>query len=358
MAKMINLADAVAQYGGSERMAELFISILETDPSLGATCTIKTSQRDKGKIITLSSGTHVGTKGKGCNPTYQQIAPAAETATWDLQDYEIPLSICSEDWKSIMQEFNQWRDNGDDKMERLITSAIRPLIEDEITQTLQRYGWFGDLNADTFTNGGNFSDTIDGAAWPLDWVNVCDGLFTKLAAIVALAPNQLTAIAANAQTSYATQQSAIAVAGVATGILDAVLRDANPRIKNNGGVLLMTDAFYQAFYNDYNANHNATIPYETVAEGVGLSMYRGVKIIVVSWWDSIINEFQNTGTAWYKPFRVVYANLDNLLIGTSSNRDNLELEFNFDAKSRENLIYASSNIDTAIPRSKEVHVAM
>ena len=71
----------------------------------------------------------------------------------------------------------------------------------------------------------------------------------------------------------------------------------------------------------------------------------------------MINTYENTGKAWNKPYRAVFANPKNLLVGVDANNpiDDFDVWFNRDE--RVNKIYSTGKIDTQIAEDDLIHVA-
>ena len=83
----------------------------------------------------------------------------------------------------------------------------------------------------------------------------------------------------------------------------------------------------------------------------------GVKIARVAIWDRIIKAYENTGTKLNKPYRLVYADPRNLMVG--SNADGLlsELDIWFEKKERMNYWYATGKLDTQLLEEDLVQAA-
>lgn len=354
MAKTINFSDLVNKDGVAKRLGELLFATAYETSDLALVCEIITNQKNGGKASFLKPFGAVGTAGGGCNPTWQSVTPDTEDKVWAMGQVEIPLEVCADDWAALLRDYNLIDGNTttDQRDRRLITDILLPMLSEAKRKALWRIVWEGDTAADTFTNGGHITNGTNLALF-----NMTDGLWKKLTAIGAGNANQYTQIAANAATSYSTQEAAIYTQGVATGIMDDIIRRANGRIRGAGGKAFMTKRFYDALQADYEATHPQTMPYDTVAEGVQISKYRGVELVIMAEIDAIIDEFENSGTAWHQPYRVVYTPQANLKAGTEDRRMDAEVELGYDVNSRTNKMYAASLIGTLIGEDGMVHVA-
>ena len=354
MPKVINFSDLVNKDGVAKRVGELLFSTAYETNDLGLVCEIITNQKNGGKVSFLKPFSAVGNAGGGCNPTWKSVTPDTEDKTWSMGQYEIPLSICADDWASLLREFNLLDGNTsiDLRERRIISDVLLPMLDAAKRRALWRIVWEADTAADTFANGGHITNGTD-----LSLFTMTDGLWKRLTAIGALNPSQVTQIAANAAASYSLQEAAIYTAGVATDIMDDILRKANGRIRGAGGEAFMTKRFFDALQADYEAKYSQTMPYETVSEGVQISRYRGVRLVVMPEIDAIIDEFENDGQAWHQPYRVVYTPRVNMKAGTEDRQIDAEVELGYDTKTRENTMYSASLIGTVIGEDSMVHVA-
>lgn len=296
----------------------------------------------------------VGNAGAGCDPTYKDIGIGNKQKRWEIGDWSIPLKICYEDLEGTIAEYSlrTGTEIGDLTGTEFMALYL-DLLRTQITRMLWRLIWFGDTEAKDQTGGG---DLVDGTDTTL--FTVCDGFWKRLFDIVAANEGQKTAIAANEQTTFATQTSAIRTEGTATTLVDTILMDADSRINANGGaILMMNKKLADALTLDIKKTYKEIMPWQTVFTGFNVAQYNGVTIASINTWDWMINTYFKTATAWDKPFRAVYADPRNLLIGTPQNDVVSELDIHFDRKERRQYIYATGKLGTMIPQEDLVHVA-
>ena len=297
----------------------------------------------------------VGKKGGGCDPTYEEKGIANSQKRWELGQWEIPIKICYEALKGSIAEYSlkTGTEIGD-----LTSTDFMTIYTDALQRAMQqmiwRFCWFGDKAA-ALSGGGGGKLT---AGSDVSMFNVCDGLFKRIFTQCTSNASQLTAIAANAQTTYAKQKEAILAEGVATGILESLLMDADSRItSNSNAVVLATKGFTDALHHDIKVKYHINLPWTTIFEGFDVTEFDGVKIARVAIWDRIIKAYENTGTALNKPYRLVYADPRNLMVG--SNADGLlsELDIWFEKKERMNYWYATGKLDTQLLEEDLVQAA-
>ena len=304
----------------------------------------------------------VGTAGAGCDPTYVETGIANAQKRWSLGDWEIPIKICYDALQGTIAEWQlkSGTDVADLTGTEFMAYILRPALERAMRQMIWRIAWFGDTSADTITNGGALTNGTD-----VNLFKATDGFWKKLFAIGTANAAQLTAIAANTATSgspaainTAAQKAAILTQGVATGIFDSIIMDADSRITANpDSIILCTKALADALTYDVKKVHNLIMPWETVFEGVKVTEYGGYKIASISIWDRIIQTYENNTTYVTKPYRAVFADLKNLQVGTNANDLISELDVWFDHKERRNYIYATGKIGTMVLEDSMVHLA-
>ena len=297
----------------------------------------------------------VGVKGAGCNPTYSEVGVANSQKRWQLGDWQIPIKICYESLQGTIAEYTlkTGTDVGDLTSTEFMTNIIRPALERQMRQMIWRFGWFGDTEAKLISAGGQLT-----AGTKTELFTTCDGLFKRIFAQCTKNSAQLTAIEANTKTSFAEQKKAILAKGVATGILDNMLMDADSRISNDSkSVILLTKGLADALTLDLKQSYSTIMPWQTLFEGLDVAQYNGVTIARVSIWDRMIRAYENTGTKLNKPYRAVFANVEQLQVGTNANGLISDLDIWFDKKERQNYIYSAGKIGTQILEDDMFHAA-
>lgn len=314
------------------------------------TCSSRTGVVN-GKIINwVRDINDQGKAGRGCKPVYENVTINGGEAKWELGDWSIPLQFCYKELENTIAEYclktGTERENiqGTEFWDKIFL----PLLKNAIEEMYWRMVWFGDKTAAHVSEGGVITDTAK-----LDRFTMCDGFWKRLS--TQLKAGQRTKIDANTKADYKAQVAAMRAPGAAIGLIENVLADANSLIEN--GILMVTKSVYQALVKDYRREFKATIPFMQVAEGIELPTYDGTPIKVVNEWDNLIHKYQDSGTKWDAPHRVVFADPEILLVGTSDKDVFADFSTGFDEKDRMNYTYAASNIGTAIIESDLVQVA-
>ncbi len=296
----------------------------------------------------------VGHAGAGCNPTYEEIGIANALKRWALGAWEIALKICYENLEDTIAEYSLKTGTAiADLTETDFMAIYLELLETQVRRMIWRFAWFGDTTAQNISSGGNITDGVD-----VTLLTANDGLFKRLFAIGTAHPEQVTAISANAQTTYAAQKAAMLAAGYATGLVDTILLDAPSRVNGNGeAVLFMNKKFADYLAHDVKVSYKDNLPFDRIFDGFYLGFYNGVRIIAIETLDYMIDTYENTGTAWNKPFRAVLASPNNLIVGVDKENPVDDLDIIFDRVNRMNHVYATGKMDTQVAEDDKVHIA-
>lgn len=348
---MINFNQFTLDNQGVTDLAKVLFTTAFVESDLFATCTKQTGVKSGDKLDFVDNMGEVGKTGRGCNPTYDSVAIEGIEKEWSLGDWDIAKKIC---YKELENTIAKWAFNEGTDKDNLTTTDFwnkiyLPLLNKALTEFYWRAAWFSDTAAKNIAQSGVITDGVD-----TDLLKITDGLWKRL---FALGSAQRTTIAANSQSTYATQKSAIKTAGVALAIFDDILSNADSRIAPNGGVIMVTNSLYQAFRRDYAQAYKDTIPFMEVAEGVNLPTYDGIPVKPVMEWDTLIAKYENDTTKLNAPHRAVFASPENLFVGTSAKDTFAEFDTTFDTVTRYNYNYAASNLGTLIKEDALVQVA-
>ena len=296
----------------------------------------------------------VGHAGAGCNPTYEQIGIGDALQRWALGAWEIALKVCYEDLEDTIAEYALRRGTAiGDLTGTDFMAVFMELLETQIRRMLWRLIWFGDLNADTIANGGVLTNGTDPTLF-----TVCDGLWKRLFTIATADASKLTAVSANTGATYAAQKAAMLAAGYATGLVDQIFMDAASTVNANGeATLFVNKKFADYLAHDIKVTYKSNLPFDRIFDGFYLAYYDGHPIVAIEAWDYMIDTYENTATAWNKPFRAVLANPKNLLVGVDKENPVNDVDIIFDRVARMNHIYATGKIDTLVASADFVHVA-
>lgn len=334
-------------------LREALIKVVVEDEDIRRVLSVKRVKNGEPLAI-LGEMDAVGNAGAGCSPTFKQAGIGNTQQRWELGSWEIALSIC---WTNILDTIAEYSLKGgtditDPEGTDFMTMYLN-MLATQMKRMIWRLAWFGDTSADTISNGGTLTNGTDKTLF-----TVADGLFKRLETIVTGAPNQLTAISANQGATYAAQKAAMLASGYATGLVDQIMLDADPMITAQGDAVLMVNKkFADALAHDIKVTYKDNLPFERIFDGFYLAQYGGVTIIASAIWDYLINQYQNTGTAWENPYRAVLARPANLLLGCDADDPVSQLDQWFNKDERQVKLYATGRLDTMVGIPERVHVA-
>ena len=299
---------------------------------------------DFGQFHTFNPNTHSGDKldgigqfaevglagGTSCTPTFNSSQAASVEKTWALGEWEVAEKICYKDLDTTAARYglNAGTDIAD-ITGTLIEKILSPKISDSLKRMYWRLAWFGDTAAANISGGGVIT-----AGKNANLFTTCDGFFKKLNALIISDPLRNTDIAANAQATYALQNSAF-TNGI--DVLDAMIYSAPLKLRNAAGELVLpanvkpTDdgvtskmvpgAFIlctQSVADAYEKQLTGTgtiytqIQWETGMFGMKKFQRKGVDIYPIPLWDAYIQDYENNGTKWNNPHRAVFTTIGNL----------------------------------------------
>ena len=290
----------------------------------------------------------VGLPSNGCSPVWKSTPIAAGEKKWALGAYDIAETLC---YKDLDNTVAQWaRHTGTQKGDLTDTAYMSEIVHPTLTKAMQemlwRLVWFGDLGADNIANGGIITAGINPELF-----KITDGLFKRLATLASGGQLKRVTIAANQQTTYATQKTGIETAGVAMSIFDEIIDGAPVTLSQKSNkVLLATRALVMALRRDIKRNPPySDLQWTAIFSGfpnVESIVYNGMQIIALPEWDKMIQSYENTGTAWNKPYRAIYADKSSLMAGFESDGELTYLETWFEKKEQKNYIIAKDALGT------------
>lgn len=348
--------DLTPDNGVIKTLKELIQMTTFKDESLESLFTLMTSARNGKKLGFIGDMEDVGTKlTNRCNPTYVSASIDANEKEWELGEWEIPLKLCYEDIMGTVAEYTlrTGTDKGDMTSIEYMNVVYRPALENAMINMMWRLIWFGDKDANNITGGsGQITDGVN-----TNLFTVADGFWKRLFAIITDNESQKTAIAANSQTTAALQKSKLLDSGVATGIVDSMLMEADPRISTlDGAAIFMTKSLADALTQDVKKTYSTIMPWEVIFDGVQMAQYNGVPIYSVSIWDRMIKKYQNDKTKLNIPHRAVYTSPKNLLVGAPGELIS-DLDIFFNREKRQTQIYSTGDLGTLIAEDELVQVA-
>lgn len=344
--------------GAVKSLKDLLIATNFVDEELEKFFTLRQNVHNGDKLGWVGEMSDVGWAGSGCNPTYKDAAIQFAQKEWGIGDWQIPLKWCYEDLEGTIAEYclKTGTEIGDLTSTEYMDNIVLPALDLAMKRMMWRFIWFGDktaANTDLEEGAGVITEDVD-----VSLFKTTDGFWKQLFAICTSNAAQHTTIAANSQTTAALQKSKLRDSGVAIGIFDALLDDADPRIAAmDGAAIFCTKSLGDALTRDLKNKYNLILTWEQIFKGLDVTEYDGTLVYRVSIWDRFIQAYQNDGTKLNLPHRAIYGSPKQLFVGTPANNLISELEIWFDKKERVNYLYSTGKLGCLIGEDNLFQIA-
>lgn len=300
---------------------------------------------------------------KTCNPNYRNLAQDFAEKTWDLGRWAVPGKWCADDFEGTIAEYalKQGTDIADLTGTDIMDVIIYPALQEALIKMYHRIVWFGDKSATNASADGNVTNGVDPTL-----LTPTDGLWKRIFAVAAANAGQRTTIAANNQTTIATQKIELYKEGVAIGIIEDILMNADTRIAGlPNAAIYCTDSLAKALSRDMMKVYSSALTWEKIESGVeGVELngvrrteFEGVTLISTNMWDRFIHEFENNGTKLNLPHRAFYGSPSQLLVGTPANQIMSDLNIWYNEDERVVKCYAEGKMGTLIGQDELFHIA-
>jgi hypothetical protein len=219
---------------------------------------------------------------------------------------------------------------------------------------LLRLAWFGDKDAKATASGGILLNAADAP-----YFTVTDGFWKRIYDVVATDSSRRTTIDANAQTTKAAQKTAFMASGYATKIMDNIIMDADPLLRNaSNQVIFITQNFADALQIDIrNNNKGSELQWQSIFSGIQETQFNGKRLIVMPTWDENIQSFEGTAEKFNQPYRAIYTTTDNLCVGLESESELQDLQVWFDQTQQMNYLLAKDKLGTLIAEERMIQAA-
>ncbi len=351
MASLIDLAKFAFTKEELKSVKELVYEGIIESPELALFCTIHEGIKFKKDVGFVGPGGLVGKAGQGCDPEAQTWNLGTRKITWEPAPWEVFLKQCYKDLESTIAIYSLKTgiQRADFTSSDYMSIIVDFLIEG-IKDMMLRFAFFGDVDADTVTNGGNLTDGTDKG-----FFNVLDGFFKQITTAYTANAEQRVAITENAGVSYVAQ--AMDKTKV-QGYLEKLTTQANPLLAQMGGNIIICT---QSFYNAYKASLKGTgleSMYVNLVNGMKTLSYDGIPLLPVPKFDQIIKAYYNNGTKWVNPHRAIYTNPSVLAVGVDEMGNFAEIDVWFDRKDRNVYSLATGMIDAKLANPELVQIAI
>lgn len=289
-------------------------------------------------------------KGSGdCDPASSSNQMDSTSKTWDPVIISDRLEQC---YKELLDSFWVYMMNqGVEKADITNTqfgSYLAEIITDAIFETVYRFAWLGDTNADTIANGGYLTNGTDPA-----YFDKLDGYWTQILAIVTATPARLTSTTIstrNAAASYALQEftAADTTNKVVSDALTKLRMKADLRLRSKQNLVYVATQSVADQYEQELIFANIAFTTDRLENGVQILKAGGIEIYSFNLLDRIISGYFDNGTKLLNPHRLVLTTKDNLLLGVESVGSLGSFDIFYDKKSKKNFVDFAFNLDAKV----------
>jgi len=266
----------------------------------------------------------------GCTPAEQEGLTLTQKY-WDPALVAGRLVHCQNDLNKLLKLFQKAQKANPDYFDKIDSQELALLataVTESIKVSINAKVWYSDLGADTFTDGGVFTDGTN-----LGLFNQFDGLWKQ---IFADGNIPRYTISENAGASYATQ---VLAAGKGLTILKALYNNSDARLLGNPDAqFVVTRSIYDNYLDSLESIENTGGFIQVTENGRRELFYRNIKVIMQNEWDRLQNLYQNNGTKVNLPHRAILTVKGNIPVGTLSEDDLQTLESWYEKKDKSNYV--------------------
>lgn len=340
------LSSLTPDNGAIQSLKDLLVMTNFVDEELERFFTIRLNVNNGDKLGWVGEMDDIGWAGSGCDPTYKKAGINFAEKEWKIGDWSIPLKWCYEELQNTIAEYclKTGTDIGDLTSTEYMDDIVMPALDLAIKHMMWRFIWFGDTEAQNTGSAGQITDGVD-----IELFKTTDGFWKQLFAVATENAAQKTAIAANNETTTALQFSKLKEAGVAIGIFDSILENADSRIASmEGSGIFCTKSLADALTKDLKREYKEILTWEQIFKGLDVTEYNGTMIYRVSIWDRFIQKYQNNGTKLNLPHRALFGSPKQLFVGTPADDIISQLDIWFDRDTRTNKLYSTGKLGCLI----------
>lgn len=308
-----------------EELSKVIFETVFSNPALSAMHSVAEGIDMKTQILLASAMGLQGLPANGtCTPQDSEAGIVFTQKYWENNQIEVRIPYCVKDLPELLKAFgtksNKYDAEGSEEIKFLGAKLLEALDE-----TILRLVWFGDKEAKNIVSGGTITNGIDTA-----FFKGVDGLWKQIFAGVTAGDIERATIAANTGTTYTTQELA---EGEALLAMRKVYNQADSRLKNHAdGMFIVTQSVYDNFLDKLEISGLNAVGQLAINDGV--MTYRGKKIIVADFMDRNITAYQDNGTKYNLPNRIVFTIPSNIPVGTLSSGEFKELAVWYDKTDR------------------------
>lgn len=196
------------------------------------------------------------------------------------------------------------------------------------------------VNKINLFTGGQLTPGVD-----VDYFTILDGFFKQMAIQVVAKPKQRVIISENAGATYTDQELP---SDKIQGYLKPLIYGADMVLRGKKEAkIFCTQSFYDS-YEQSLAGVALETMYANMVNGQKTLTYKGVPLVPIPLWDSIIAQYYNNGEKLINPHRAVFTIKDVLAVGVDSEKSFGELDVWYNKDTRQVKIEGKGKADAKL----------
>ena len=354
---LINPANLTFNGEEIKTMAEAIMKQKFEKPAITEFHTIEEDIVAKKQIAFLGRLNKITKKDAGCGTGVTTTNIPMSEKFWDPEMVKIWLQQCHRDLEASFWVYAKNR--GLNIADLTATDFARFVIErmsDAAFEDALRIVWFND------TAAGNYNSSPAGVITngvSLGDYNIIDGLWKQLFAIVAATPARRVTIAANAEATFALQDSVLnANDGVAAkNVFNSLFNTADYRLMAAQDKVLIASQSLVNAYANYLESQGNDASFIRIENGFSVLRYRDLEIIGFNFWDRTIRADFSNGTKWFLPHRAVLTTKSNLAVGFDASSGVSDFDVFYDKTTELTNFKGAYKVDAKVLEDYMVQVA-
>ncbi len=296
----------------------------------------------------------IGRTSRGCNPTYDIAEIPTIKKTWNPKEFDARLKECYKDLEDTMAVYAR---NTGTRVADLTNTDYFKIISERFGRAIERMvwrTWIMDLDH-TLVGAGAGTQQIT-AGQDITLVNILDGYWKQIAAIVSANASQQTVVAANSAATKAEQFSDLTPALALGYLMDATYNMPVELVQRNDKVGIITRYFANQVKRQFQATNTHPEAYQAVKDGVEVLMVNGVDFAIIDEWTKQIETYHDLGATFLLPHRALITTRDNLAYGITSEGTFNTLEMWYEKLDRHSYIDLIDQVDVKVMQDDLIQV--
>lgn len=343
MAKIVDLS--VFNFSTEEirNINELIMEEIIQAPELAVLHTIYPGVVTDKYVGFIGEGGMVGLPAQDCDPVPQQWNIQGEQKIWKPKRWEVFLTECWKDLENTMAVYSLNKGvNVGDLTNTDYMAIVVQVLGAAIKKMIWRFAWFGDTDADNFSNGGILTNGVDP-----EYFRLIDGFWKQLNTAVPVGDQKRVAIAANTATTTQAQFDQL-TGQITYETLVNLYQQASIVLRNQPDVIFACTQSFADGYMKYLEGKDLETTYFNLSEGVKALSFRGIPVVPFAIWDEMIYNYENNGTKLNNPHRCLLTTKSNLAIGVAGEDVLSEVDVWYEKKEDRNYMRSRDSIDAKL----------